>query len=132
MKRISLFILAIIYLVATTGTSMNLHFCMGKLASWSLWANNENEQCKKCGMEKDEKPNGCCRDEHKWIKMQDDQKASVSSTLSFQQPVSEPLCHPGIIALNNFSQTSNHFSKNHPPPLNHGKVLYKYYCVFLI
>jgi hypothetical protein len=83
-------------------------------------------------MEKDEKPEGCCRDELKWVKLQDDQKVSVSLILPFQPQASRPISYPDIISLLNLAQTSTFFSNDHAPPLNHGKVLYKYYCVFLI
>ena len=77
MKRSLVFILALIYLVTTTGITIHQHFCMGELAGWSLWVNSQEDACDACGMEKDGKPNGCCNDEQTWLKIEDNQKTHV-------------------------------------------------------
>jgi hypothetical protein len=52
---------------------------MGKLAELSLWQ-TKNKTCGKCGMEKaDTKDNGCCKDEHKQLKLDDDHKQAEGS-----------------------------------------------------
>lgn len=78
LKRFVVTILTLIYLGTATGTSVNLHYCMGKLAELSLWQ-NESKTCGKCGMEEaDNKDNGCCKDEHKQLKVDDDHKLAAS------------------------------------------------------
>ena len=78
MKKVLFFILSIFYLTASTGADLHFHYCMGHLADWSIWVNNDEKQCGKCGMEKQEGgDNGCCKDEHKWVKVDDDQKANL-------------------------------------------------------
>jgi hypothetical protein len=72
------FILSLLYLTASTGADLHLHYCMGHLSDWSIWINNDEKKCSKCGMEKQEEDdNGCCRDEQKWVKIEDDQKANL-------------------------------------------------------
>ncbi len=79
MKRLVTAILAFIYMGTSVGATMHLHYCMGKLADWSLSA-VEVTSCPECGMEKELlKAKGCCSDEQQMIKMAADQKAAQSS-----------------------------------------------------
>lgn len=56
-----------------------MHYCMGKLADWG-WGYKESKTCGACGMEKsNQKDNGCCKDEHKFLKNSADQKIVESS-----------------------------------------------------
>jgi hypothetical protein len=86
LKKGLFLILSIIYFITSTGADLHYHYCMGKLADWSVWSQNDEKKCSKCGMDKnDEGNNGCCKDEHKWFKIEDDQKANFqleSPTLS--------------------------------------------------
>jgi len=90
MKRILVAILAIFYICTSTGATIHMHYCMGKLANSSL-IHNDDKACSKCGMlkEGDEKNNGCCKDEHKFIKNEKDQKNATSLVLQFNLPVQE-------------------------------------------
>ncbi|MBL0098422.1 MAG: hypothetical protein IPP46_19525 [Bacteroidetes bacterium] len=57
---------------------------MGKLADWGL-GDNKSKTCSKCGMEKsDEKDNGCCKDEHKFVKNSSDQKIAETGLQMMQ------------------------------------------------
>jgi hypothetical protein len=80
-KRFLAFILVFIYSVTTIGATVQLHYCMGKFAGWSLaWTETKSKECDKCGMEKSDNPDkGCCKDDHKLLKIQDDQKANYIS-----------------------------------------------------
>ena len=80
MKKIVVSIIFISYLAMSTGVMVNFHYCMNKLASTELFA-TQGRQCEKCGMDM-HKGHGCCRDEVKIVKMQDDQK--VSAGFSFE------------------------------------------------
>lgn len=80
MKRFAAFILFLVYLVTSTGASLHLHYCMGEMASSTLWGDTE-KLCGKCGMDmEDSNSNGCCKDEMYWIKIDDDQKTSTAYT----------------------------------------------------
>jgi hypothetical protein len=79
MKKFIAAILALVYLSTSTGANIHMHYCMGKLADWGL-GQNKSKTCGECGMEKsDEKDNGCCKDEHKFVKNTTDQKVVESS-----------------------------------------------------
>lgn len=79
MRKITVIILALLYITASSGATMHLHYCMGKLIDWSLSENSKGQKCSNCGMEK-VLHKGCCKDEHKQLKV-DDQKP-VGANLS--------------------------------------------------
>ena len=78
MKKFVLVILAVFYLSTSAGATLHLHYCMDQLVDWKLWSNETTEDiCSSCGMLKTEATNnGCCRDEHKQIKLEDDHRAA--------------------------------------------------------
>lgn len=78
MKRILVSIIASLYLLASTGTAVELHYCMGKMVDWSF-AHISSASCDQCGMEKQEEGNHCCKDEQKYVKSLDDQKSNTAS-----------------------------------------------------
>ena len=89
MKKILATILAFVYLSTSMGATVHLHYCMGKLASWGL-IDHESKNCAKCGMlKKTSSADGisasmnCCKDEHKQIKTDKDQKLSTSESFQF-------------------------------------------------
>src|SRR5664279_5304158 len=89
MKKVLTTILAFVYLSTSMGATIHLHYCMGKLASWGL-INHESKHCAQCGMVKQKSsPQGmtakmdCCRDEHKQIKTDKDQKIVPSELFKY-------------------------------------------------
>jgi hypothetical protein len=92
MKRFIAVILALVYLSASSGAMLHLHYCMGQLVSWGL-IDKESKTCDYCGMPKSTShehtgiaKSNCCKDEHKQIKTERDQK-TVSSGLELVKPV---------------------------------------------
>ena len=77
MKKFLATILALIYLGTSMGATVHLHYCMGKLMSWSL-SDKKDGKCGTCGMQKSGHK-GCCKDEHKQIKFDKDQKITESA-----------------------------------------------------
>lgn len=79
MKKFLAFILTIFYLASTTGATVHMHYCMGKMVDKSFW-HNDDKECSKCGMEKTGKDgNGCCNDEEKQFKIDNEHKIIESS-----------------------------------------------------
>ena len=79
MKKILVAILAVMYMGVSTGATLHLHYCMGQLVGWDL-GHKESDDCGKCGMKKQlSQSKGCCKDEHKQIKLDNDQKAVESA-----------------------------------------------------
>lgn len=90
MKRILATILAFLYLSTSMGATIHLHYCMGKLISWGL-IDQETKNCTFCGMVKKTTANdgvsankNCCKDEHKEIKTEKDQKATSAEFQFFK------------------------------------------------
>ena len=132
MKRLLVFILAIIYLVTTTGTTMHMHFCMGKLADLSLWSKHESKTCGKCGIDKSEMPNGCCSDEEEQLKIKDDQNAAV---VAYQfAPISdaEPIHYSGLLHHLFIIESADLLPQSHAPPEFSSIAIYKRNCIFRI
>ena len=82
MKKVFATILAVIYLSTSMGATVHLHYCMGKLFSWSL-TDNDSKNCGQCGMPKNSMgghcmtaKDGCCKDKHTHLQLDKDQKAS--------------------------------------------------------
>ena len=88
MKNFLLCILAFAYLAASTGATVQLHYCMGKLADAGFF---KEERCGVCGMDKGiDGDNGCCKDEKETVKISIDQKYSTGSIFHFEQPFTDP------------------------------------------
>ncbi len=77
--------LLIIYGSTSVGATVHMHYCMNEFVGWNFWHAGKESKCSKCGMK--EKEGGCCKDEHKQLKLSTDQnynqlKAYVSEQFS--------------------------------------------------
>jgi hypothetical protein len=105
---------------------------MGELDDWSFFTKSQKKTCGNCGMEKNLEPNGCCSDEVKWVKIEDDQKAS-NNTYEF-------FFLKGTEHFTSFTSTNQLFSigrtvlipQNHAPPIVDAVAVFKLNCVFRI
>lgn len=129
MKKFLLIILAIVYISSSTGASIHMHYCMGKLTDFGL-TKNTSKICSKCGME--ETGNGCCRHEVKFVKNDSDQKAA-EPIFQFIQLISI-VPHPFFkeAPSYNFPALTLVSPINHEPPRDSGIAFYIRNCVFLI
>ncbi len=132
MKKFLVTILALVYISTSTGVTLHMHYCMDKLADWGIGHNN-SKSCSKCGMEKsNEKDNGCCKDEYKFIKNTTDQKTAETG-FQFIQLIAVALPVPFIeIPSNNFPSVTEESPFSHAPPKSCGVAVYIRNCVFLI
>ena len=116
-KKLSSFILIILYFSSAVGTTIHQHYCMGELVDSSLF-NTRNEACGKCGMQKHtEESKDCCKDVSIVIKSGDSH--------TFFQPVYD--CNSFSLAIpeNNFTicdvrikqDSDNTTYRAHSPPL---------------
>ncbi len=133
MKKIVTAILAVLYLSTSSGATIHLHYCMGKLINWGLW-HTESKKCDKCGMDKllkASQKDGCCKDEHKRIQTEKDQKLTetvsnlvkATSGTFLSSQVEFP--SPNISTITETNPVSNA-----PPPTQ--VPIYIRNCVFLI
>lgn len=122
MKKFLVTILAIIYLATSTGATLHMHYCMGKIYSVDFI---KKDDCSKCGMKAN---NGCCRDEFKVIKIKDHKV--ISDEISFA---------PSFAVLNNnyytvkpvfLTDTALSSTNNNSPPNSSGASICILNCVF--
>lgn len=74
MKRILTTLLLCLYLAASTGATLHVHSCMGKLVSWQLWHGAVDAPCSHCGMQyTGGLSTGCCADMHAPLKLPQEQ-----------------------------------------------------------
>lgn len=129
-KKIAAILLVLVYVSATVGATVHLHYCMNEFVGWTLY-DDRSDKCGKCGMEgKNEE--GCCKDEHRHFKLKADHQNTkgvpfLSSlvTPAVVVPVSDFTCLSSIVF-------SKEYSNYHPPPDIQKEDLYIFYCFFLI
>jgi len=128
MKKLFASFAVTIYFAFACGVIVNYHFCMDRFDSFSLYKTS-TDWCGRCGMHIS-KSHGCCHDELKVIKIQDDhQTSSAGFELKNIQPLVTTL--PDFIAAEvNSDRSVDHL--NHSPPLLHGQDAYLQNCVFRI
>ena len=126
MKKALVIALASMYLLVSSGVVVNMHYCMGKLASLGI-GHHDSKTCDKCGMDN----TGCCKDEVKVVKIQDNQESSAGFT-AVPKMEAEHLTWalPQAASLAVEKATVRHFA--HAPPDGGGHSLHALYCVFRI
>ncbi len=128
MKKSFIILFSFFYLTITSGITMNLHYCGGKLKTVSFFNKDVEKGC--CGSKK--KSKGCCKDKKSFHKVKGNQKSSSSVTLkhnSFELyialiPTQTSYPHNGVIE----NTTVNY----HAPPVIYDNPLYLKHRVLLI
>lgn len=69
-------ILSFLYITISSGATINIHYCMGKLVGWDI-NHSSTDKCEVCGMHSSAKK-GCCQNTQKILQIEKDQKASES------------------------------------------------------
>ena len=104
---------------------------MDKLVDAGLWHNDSN-QCGQCGMEKShENNNGCCKDEHKQVKLETDHKGVPAYQLSEPGPATLPVPLFEITDIN-LPTVTEQIPRSHAPPRRGDIAVYIRNCVFRI
>jgi hypothetical protein len=122
-KKVLVTILAVIYLATTTGATLHMHYCMGKVFSVDFV---KKDGCSKCGMKTSE---DCCKDELKVLKVNDNHQQSTSeihfapsfAIVNKQYNLTEPVFSDAALVA------STH---NNSPPTSSGTSLCILHCVF--
>jgi hypothetical protein len=84
MKRITIFFLMLLYMAVSSGFTVHLHYCMGELVESNL-THSDEPTCGGCGMEKEaSSSDGCCKDEHKQVKVDQDKKLAEIAAKAVQ------------------------------------------------
>ncbi len=115
MKKIIFTISFLCYFVVTSGIAINYHYCMKRLVSVHLF-DTAPDVCGRCGMDTHDS-NGCCRDEMKVVKLEQDQNKIAFVTIeipSMEELISMP---SGFIVASFQNIYEQHHFHNHSPPL---------------
>lgn len=129
MKRVFASILLLLYFCVSTGFVVSMHYCMNKFDSVKVGA-PESEKCGKCGMHTEDSE-GCCRDEVKVVKLQqDEQLAKLLMPSLTLPPVELPLSKHLALPFQNYVQA--YLLEEPDPPLRKSQPVYLSNCVFRI
>ncbi len=128
MKKPFIAILAFVYLSTSVGATIHFHYCMGKLIAWGL-VNHETKNCNYCGMPKSsgnqdnwEFQKNCCKDEHKQVKNDKDQKPAQVE-LQVNKLIPDPLIHlQDLAGLKVYPLIIAHPSAHAPPIIGHEPI----------
>jgi hypothetical protein len=126
-KKAFIAILSVLYLAVASGVEMNIHYCMGEIASVD-YGKAEKGLCGKCGMESKK---GCCEDETTLLKIQDSHQSSQLSW-AFQLPVAEFTVASGFHNFFEYNSRSYSDQPTHGPPPGRNVPGYIKNCVFRI
>jgi hypothetical protein len=126
-KKAAIVILALLYIITTSGVVVNVHYCMGDVASVT-YGQATPESCGKCGMK--EKA-GCCHSELQVVKLDDVHqqtiKAKETSTFIAELPV--VFFQPAVVSYS----SHDHFGISyHSPPDPRVNSVYLHTNVFRI
>lgn len=118
MKKALIAILAILYITTTSGVVVNVHYCMGAVASVT-YGHDVPETCGKCGMkEKD----GCCHSELKVVKLDDAHQQAVKAA-QLAQLAELPVVYFET-AIATYNSHRGFVNSYHSPPDNRVNVIY--------
>lgn len=129
MKRLFATILAIFYLVSSTGATINLHYCMGEYVSFSLFGKKAGK-CGKCGMQKHSADNGCCKDVQIVVESNDQHLPGQIPYDFLTSLIHHPIYYPCIEAII-IQTTESAFYVAHSPPFKDLPVFIRFHS-FLI
>lgn len=128
MKKIVLIILTLLYAVVSSGITLNLHYCMGRLTGVE-WGSAS--VCASCGQKK--MASHCCSNETQYVKLALDQDVSQATVTSLSPAVVElmPVFQTGLGEMlpEDILQPSAVFDS---PPGQTGVPLFVHHCTFLI
>jgi hypothetical protein len=111
------------------GATIHMHYCMNEFVGSSLWHGKKDQECSKCGMK--EKKGGCCKDEHKQVKLKAEHQKSA--TAQYIQLLNVPALVTPIIDFGFKGESiSLNFPVSNAPPKIPNQRLYILHCVFLI
>ena len=132
MKKFLILILTFAYFASTSGATVYMHYCMGKMVEWNV-IGNKKEKCPSCGMDKNKKNDkDCCKDEHKQVKVDEDHYTSYVAFQAMQIAAAAlPVSFIEIPAIT-FSSITEENPTSNAPPQSRGIAIYKRNCVFRI
>jgi hypothetical protein len=130
MKRFIAAILAILYIGASSGATIQIHYCMGKLVKLTVAHEQYNSKCSHCGMDKNSNDLNCCKQEQKHLDAVQDHK--LPPAVQSLRPAS--VKYISIADLITVATATSSTIKTHdePPYLLNSIPFHILHCVFRI
>lgn len=128
MKKTIIAILAVLYMTIASGVVVNVHYCMGRIASIE-YGYDDHDVCGKCGM-KDKK--GCCHTEYKLVKLQDEHRVANKVQMDFPPLVADLPVQASLIEVPPSGIDRGLARQYHSPPDTRSNTVYLHNCVFRI
>jgi len=128
MKRLIASFTVIVYLAFACGVLVNFHYCMDRYDSYSLYK-AASDWCPKCNMHTGDR--GCCHDEVKIVKLQDDHQTSQFS-FDFKNIHPAIATAPGFLSAILLDREIAAHKIDHSPPLLSQQDIYIQNSVFRI
>lgn len=119
----------ITYLFVSTGFMVSTHYCMGRVDGVQLGAVKE-KTCSKCGMHTED-ASGCCRDEIKVVKLQQDLQPTKAVLPAFTMQPAVMLA-PAFFTMPFFNCSQRNIAFDFRPPVPDKSEVYIVHCVFRI
>jgi hypothetical protein len=128
MKKIIASFTVMVYFAFACGVMVSYHYCMDSFDSFRLYKAS-SDWCTKCGMHTEK--HGCCHDEVKIVKLQDDYQTSSASFAfaSIQPAITTPSEFLSVTLLNEEIALNK---TDHSPPLLPQQDVYLQNRVFRI
>lgn len=128
MKKVILVFLTLLYGVMSSGITLNLHYCMGRLTNVE-WGSVST--CASCGQKK--MASHCCTDKTQYVKLTVDQNVNDVSAVKLMPAVTElfPMLFCDFISLG--TENTGWISAVFDSPLEQtGVPLFVHHCTYLI
>ncbi|WP_293300636.1 hypothetical protein [Pedobacter sp. UBA4863] len=124
--------MAFFYLAVASGAGVNLHYCMGELADWSL-IQDKKHACDFCGMEKKgSAKNGCCKDVQHLAKVDQAQQTNVQIYKFEQSVFVVPTLKPTENYLLPVTKVISQEARSNAPPLGQLTPIFIKNCTYRI
>lgn len=135
MKKIFIAFLAMLYLGTSSGATVHLHYCMGKLVDWGVWNSKHTGtvKCDSCGMVKGQKDaKKCCKDEERQVKLNENHKVAQLAYEFLQLPATMGSSGFHEFTTTIYFQVTERLPFSHAPPRSGSAAIYIYNSTFLI
>lgn len=129
-KKITIVILAILYITTSSGVIVNMHYCMGKLVALDF-LHHKDQHCFGCGMEETNNKD-CCKQEKKILKTEKDQKTTILTAFQLPQHIFTQIDDYFDIASVHVTCLKVSHPLYYAPPRGHSLQRFIRYCDFRI
>lgn len=133
MKKVLTLLFLLLYVGTSTGATFHMHYCMGKLVEVALWHGGK-QPCSHCKTDLNKKgcPKKCCKDEHKTVKLEKDQKVTAHALPFLQMPAADvPVSYAVLPPAHVVSLATSH-PVSHAPPYYSKVQPYILHCIFRV